>query len=132
MYPIRKLSCNVCREEIVGFRFHCKVCKPEGEPYYNHCRACESKACHPEHLMVRTTLAFPGEGETFAGCPLDENAQGQQWLKTKDGSAPVSCKECEGEIRGFVYECDLCPEYFLCGSCQNKGKHSEHSMLRSG
>ena len=42
----------------------------------------------------------------------------------------VTCDGCEGEVRGSRYKCVVCPDYDLCMTCEGKGIHSEHQMMR--
>ncbi|XP_063242277.1 sequestosome-1 isoform X2 [Bacillus rossius redtenbacheri] len=42
----------------------------------------------------------------------------------------VVCDGCSGSVEGFRYKCAMCPNYDLCPSCEAKGIHAEHIMLR--
>lgn len=42
----------------------------------------------------------------------------------------VVCDVCNTEIRGFRYKCMQCPDYDLCGKCEQKGNHAGHIMMR--
>ncbi|XP_015593881.1 sequestosome-1 [Cephus cinctus] len=42
----------------------------------------------------------------------------------------IICDGCDKGIRGFRYNCIQCPDYDLCASCEAKGLHQEHCMIR--
>ena len=42
----------------------------------------------------------------------------------------VVCDSCNGEVRGIRFKCMMCRDYDLCESCERKGKHTEHHMIR--
>ncbi|KAK3603903.1 hypothetical protein CHS0354_042914 [Potamilus streckersoni] len=42
----------------------------------------------------------------------------------------VVCDGCDGAIVGNRYKCMACPDYDLCCSCEKKGIHKEHDMMR--
>jgi len=42
----------------------------------------------------------------------------------------VTCDGCDKPVVGFRYKCLECPDYDLCGSCETKGRHSDHNMMR--
>lgn len=43
----------------------------------------------------------------------------------------VICDGCNAAITGFRYKCLQCPDFDLCSTCEHKGMHSEHIMMRS-
>ena len=58
-------------------------------------------------------------------------------LKLEEGRARAAkfhpgiiCDGCDKPFSGFRYKCLKCPDYDLCGSCEMKGIHPMHSMLR--
>lgn len=44
--------------------------------------------------------------------------------------AGVTCDGCQKEVEGFRYKCVQCPDYDLCATCESKGLHPEHCMIR--
>jgi len=42
----------------------------------------------------------------------------------------IICDGCEEAVRGFRYKCLTCPDYDLCVSCEMKGVHIQHTMIR--
>ena len=43
----------------------------------------------------------------------------------------VTCDGCDNSaIFGFRYKCMACPDYDLCGTCESKGVHPGHNMMR--
>ena len=42
----------------------------------------------------------------------------------------VSCDGCEGKVVGSRFKCSVCPDYDLCGTCEGKGLHAHHHLLR--
>merc|ERR1712018_574956 len=42
----------------------------------------------------------------------------------------VTCDGCEGPVFGPRYKCLTCPDYDLCGSCEARGLHVKHKMIR--
>ena len=42
----------------------------------------------------------------------------------------VSCDGCEGKVVGSRFKCSVCPDYDLCSSCESKGLHAQHFMIR--
>lgn len=42
----------------------------------------------------------------------------------------VVCDNCDGQILGFRYKCMVCPDYDLCMTCEAKGLHPGHNMMR--
>merc|ERR1712198_670382 len=42
----------------------------------------------------------------------------------------VTCDGCDGPVQGPRYKCLTCPDYDLCGSCEARGLHVQHKMIR--
>ncbi|BES88881.1 Zinc finger, ZZ type [Nesidiocoris tenuis] len=42
----------------------------------------------------------------------------------------VTCDGCESPVTGYRYKCVNCADYDLCSSCEQKGIHSEHVVVR--
>ena len=82
--------------------------------------------CNPQNR----TQKQEGDNE-----PKDETSPDQQQdtpQAKEDQKGPyhpgVVCDGCSGSIYGRRYKCTTCPDYDLCGSCEGKGIHKEHSM----
>jgi len=65
------------------------------------------------------------------------------WWKQGEKNSEKSFKNCSGEehsgiicfcchqqVRGFRYKCVICPNYEMCGSCEDKAMHPAHDMVR--
>lgn len=66
------------------------------------------------------------------------------FVRTKEGQRPpeaeqpadgevhpgVVCDACEGPIKGPRFKCVMCPDYDLCQTCEGKGIHSDHNMVK--
>jgi len=42
----------------------------------------------------------------------------------------IICDGCDGPVLGPRYKCLVCADYDLCKSCESRGLHSEHKMVR--
>jgi len=42
----------------------------------------------------------------------------------------VTCDGCEGPVLGNRYKCLVCPDFDLCATCEGKGLHPGHNMMR--
>merc|ERR1712172_172268 len=42
----------------------------------------------------------------------------------------IVCDGCDGPVLGPRYKCLFCPDYDLCKSCEGRGLHSQHKMVR--
>merc|ERR1712198_679362 len=42
----------------------------------------------------------------------------------------VICDGCDAPVQGPRYKCLTCPDYDLCGSCEARGLHVQHKMIR--
>merc|ERR1712198_661081 len=42
----------------------------------------------------------------------------------------IVCDGCDGPVLGLRYKCLACPDYDLCKSCEGRGLHSQHKMVR--
>lgn len=42
----------------------------------------------------------------------------------------VTCDGCEGQVIGSRFKCSVCPDYDLCSTCEGKGLHAQHQLLR--
>merc|ERR1712107_421891 len=61
--------------------------------------------------------------------------------KVEDGGHPgmarsaqvhwgVVCDGCDGPVVGPRYKCLVCPDYDLCATCEDRGLHAHHKMIR--
>ncbi|XP_033742230.1 sequestosome-1-like [Pecten maximus] len=64
----------------------------------------------------------------------ESDGQSTQGARPDEGTGEkhpnVICDGCEGAIFGSRFKCVICPDYDLCASCEKKGMHSEHDMLK--
>ena len=53
---------------------------------------------------------------------------------TTDGTVHpgIICDGCEKGVIGVRYKCLVCPDYDLCGSCEGRGTHADHHMIKMG
>merc|ERR1712223_2366688 len=42
----------------------------------------------------------------------------------------VVCDGCDGPVVGPRYKCLVCPDYDLCATCESRGLHVHHKMIR--
>merc|ERR1712172_11556 len=42
----------------------------------------------------------------------------------------IVCDGCDGPVLGPFYKCLACADYDLCKSCEGRGLHSQHKMVR--
>jgi len=42
----------------------------------------------------------------------------------------IICCCCHQQVKGFRYKCVVCPNYDMCGSCEDKAMHPAHDMVR--
>merc|ERR1712047_189404 len=42
----------------------------------------------------------------------------------------VVCDGCDGPVAGHRYKCLVCPDYDLCATCEARGHHVHHKMIR--
>eukprot|EP00092_Neocalanus_flemingeri_P000062 GFUD01000064.1.p1 GENE.GFUD01000064.1~~GFUD01000064.1.p1 ORF type:complete len:712 (-),score=186.20 GFUD01000064.1:96-2231(-) len=42
----------------------------------------------------------------------------------------IICSCCHHQVRGFRYKCVVCPNYDMCGLCEDKAMHPAHDMVR--
>lgn len=57
--------------------------------------------------------------------PAQQHDEGQHQLHVG-----VKCDGCEKQVEGFRYKCIQCPDFDLCATCESKGLHSDHCMIR--
>jgi len=105
------VRCDGCRAfPIVGNRYKCSVC-----PDYDLCDACEAKGdVHPvDHVLIKMRVPH---------VPKPEQAV----------HAHVVCDGCgTTPIVGNRYKCQVCRDFDLCESCEQKGVHpASHDMLK--
>lgn len=65
------------------------------------------------------------------GEPDDSNVEDSAEQQDSDTAHPgVVCDGCEKHIFGIRFKCVVCPDFDLCMTCETKGMHKEHEMLR--
>merc|ERR1712226_639426 len=86
-----------------------------------------------EELEV-ALAALPGPVYKFRVRLMDTKKDGHRSGKACPRSAQVhpgvTCDGCEGPVLGPRYKCLTCPDYDLCGSCEARGLHVQHKMIR--
>ena len=58
------------------------------------------------------------------------DGEGSQKEEENQVHPGMVCDGCEGSIRGPRYKCLMCPDYDLCKTCEGKGMHVEHDMMK--
>lgn len=86
--------CDVCENNIRGFRFKCMQC-----PDYDLCTSCMTMGYHPEHFMVRMTE--PVEWSSYHGRRLAHHMR--KFMK-KASSTSYGDKEKDDETRRCPYK----------------------------
>lgn len=43
--------------------------------------------------------------------------------------AGIVCNNCDGQVVGYRYKCQICASYNLCQNCRLQNKHSQHPMM---
>jgi len=86
-----------------------------------------------EELEV-ALAALPGPVYKFrvrlADTRKDGNRPGMAHPKSGAVHLGVICDGCDGPVIGPRYKCLTCPDYDLCGSCEARGLHVQHKMIR--
>merc|ERR1712038_1110988 len=86
-----------------------------------------------EELEV-ALAALPGPVYKFGVKLADarKNGSGHGMAHPKSGAVHpgVICDGCDGPVQGPRYKCLTCPDYDLCGSCEARGLHVQHKMIR--
>ncbi|XP_052089582.1 sequestosome-1-like [Mytilus californianus] len=54
----------------------------------------------------------------------------EQEQKEKVIHPRIVCDGCEGAVVGNRFKCAICPDYDLCETCEKKGLHQEHDMMK--
>merc|ERR1712198_547748 len=86
-----------------------------------------------EELEV-ALAALPGPVYKFRVRLADtrKSGSGHGMARPKGGAVHpgVICDGCDGPVQGPRYKCLTCPDYDLCGSCEARGLHVQHKMIR--
>ncbi|XP_037047718.1 uncharacterized protein LOC119082323 isoform X2 [Bradysia coprophila] len=124
------IKCNACHCDLIGRRYKCIDCRE-----YDLCSSCEPNNIHLGHLLVRvgdTQLRSKQKQIFDETVRLRMSTNQQSYARSAycdSWNRKVACEICEESIRGYHYECLEC-EIDLCLSCQLKGWHSNHLMVR--
>jgi len=74
------------------------------------------------------------KGPIYKFCiePLKASTENEKERHHKAGELHpgVICDGCEGQVSGFRYKCMTCFDYDLCETCEIKGIHPGHNMMR--
>merc|ERR1711971_686281 len=86
-----------------------------------------------EELEV-ALAALPGPVYKFRAKLADTRKDGNRpgMARPKSGALHlgVICDGCDGPVLGPRYKCLNCPDYDLCASCEARGLHVQHKMIR--
>ena len=57
-------------------------------------------------------------------------SEGQHEPMKEEVHPGVVCDGCEQPVKGARFKCMVCPDYDLCQTCEGKGLHSDHNMVK--
>jgi len=112
-----KVQCDICNTgPIRGTRFKCLTCINIGIDF-DMCQSCEAKGDYKDtkHKVDHNLLV--------AKMPLSQPSLQRQ----SETPHILKCKSCNMAITGLRYKCTFCPDYNLCGKCDNN--HRKHFLL---
>merc|ERR1712209_229529 len=85
-----------------------------------------------EELQVALTALTGPVYKLKAKVPDKANDEGHPGM-ARGGQAHhhgVVCDGCDGPVAGPRYKCLICPDYDLCATCEARGLHAHHKMIR--
>merc|ERR1712038_676115 len=91
--------------------------------------ASEEVASSLVYLKQKIATLFPAFRRTEPVLSwVDED--GDEVAVASDEELEVALAALPGPVQGPRYKCLTCPDYDLCGSCEARGLHVQHKMIR--
>uniref|UniRef100_A0A914C3W3 ZZ-type domain-containing protein n=1 Tax=Acrobeloides nanus TaxID=290746 RepID=A0A914C3W3_9BILA len=115
-------TCDVCKQYIYGTRYKCIQCDN-----YDLCNSCLNRDCHNHHAFVRIATPRTQRPNFFE---MQEALREYRIASSSGRKIRIICDACEEPIHGVRFTCLTCEDYDLCETCEQKGSHSMHPMLR--